>query len=257
MATVKNRELLGGASGLPLNTDLDAAAANWLAALEHGRGRAPLTREAYERDVRQFLSYLEGVLDHAPCLGDLQGLGIKTVRGFLAHRRRAGIESRSLARSLSSLRNFFTWLETESILKNRAIAQVARPKIAHGVPKPLTAVKAAAVIEGGMAAGLDWVAARDTAVLLLLYGSGLRLAEALGLTRAEAPMPGTDVLIITGKGGKQRMVPILPVTQAAVERYVALCPYTLENDEPVFRGAKGGVADPYSTAQAAPPVKRS
>lgn len=244
MATVKNRELLGGASGLPLNSDLDAAATNWLAALEHGRGRAPLTREAYERDVRQFLSYLEGVLGHAPCLGDLKGLGIKTVRGFLAQRRRAGIESRSLARSLSSLRNFFTWLETESILKNRAIAQVARPKIAHGVPKPLTAVKAAAVIDGGMAAGLDWVAARDTAVLLLLYGSGLRISEALALTFRDAPITGRDVMRITGKGGKERAVPVLPVTQAAVVRYIDLCPYRFEPETPLFFGAKGGELSP-------------
>ena len=95
-----------------------------------------------------------------------------------------------------------------------------------------------------MAADLDWVAARDIAVLLLLYGSGLRLSEALGLTLREAPLVGIDVLIISGKGGKQRMVPVLPVTQAAVARYLALCPYPLADDELLFRGAKGGPLSP-------------
>ena len=229
---------------LALDADLTAAVSDWLAALEHGRGRAPLTIVTYERDIRQFVGYLEGQLGHPPCLGDLDTLTIKTIRGFLASRRRAGIESRTLARSLSALRNFFSWLETEAILKNRAVGQVSRPKIPHGVPKPLTAVKAASVMDGGMAATLDWIAARDTAVLLLLYGSGLRISEALGLTRRDAPLPGRDVMRITGKGSKERVVPVLPVTQAAVATYIDLCPYPFEPDTPLFFGAKGGTLSP-------------
>jgi integrase/recombinase XerC len=229
---------------LPLGGDLPAAVAGWLAALEHGKGRADLTISAYERDIRQFLGFIETHLGHAPCLADLEKLSVKTVRSFLASRRRSGVESRSLARSLSALRNFFTWLETEDTLKNRAIAQVSRPKIPHGVPKPLTAVKAAAVMDGGTTADLDWVAARDTAVLLLLYGSGLRISEALSLTRRDAPLPGRDVMRIAGKGGKERVVPVLPVTQAAVAHYIILCPYAFEGDTPLFFGAKGGVLSP-------------
>ena len=229
---------------LPLNGDLAAAVANWLTSLEHGRGRAELTLEAYERDMRQFVKFLEAKLGHAPCLADLETLTIKTVRAFLAQRRRGGVESRSLARSLSALRNFFSWLETENILKNRVVAQVARPKVPHGVPKPLTADKAAAVMDGGMPAELDWIAARDTAVLLLLYGSGLRISEALQLTHRDAPVPGRDVMRITGKGGRERVVPVLPVTQAAVANYIALCPYDFEPDAPMFFGAKGGVLSP-------------
>ena len=118
------------------------------------------------------------------------------------------------------------------------------PKVPHGIPKPLTVAKAAAVVDGGAAAKLDWVAARDTAVLLLLYGSGLRISEALGLLRKDAPLDGRDVLRIVGKGGKERLVPVLPVTQAAVARYIALCPYLLEPDGPLFLGAKGGRLSP-------------
>jgi integrase/recombinase XerC len=118
------------------------------------------------------------------------------------------------------------------------------PKVPHGIPKPLTVAKAAAVVDGGAAAELDWVAARDTAVLLLLYGSGLRISEALFLQHKDAPLPGRDVLRVVGKGGKERLVPVLPITQAAIARYIALCPYALEPDSPLFLGTKGGRLSP-------------
>ncbi|MEQ1577732.1 MAG: tyrosine recombinase XerC [Hyphomicrobium sp.] len=243
----EHREDKNAAAGLdsPLGTDLSSIAGNWLSALQHERGRASLTLTAYERDVRQFIGYLDSQMGHTTCIGDLDKLTIKMVRGFLASRRRAGIEGRSLARSLSALRNFFSWLESEAIIKNRAIAQVTRPKIPHGVPKPLTVGKAAAVMNGdGLGDGVDWIAARDTAILLLLYGSGLRISEALGLVRRDAPTPGRDVMRICGKGGKERVVPVLPVTQAAVANYINLCPYPLEPDTPLFFGAKGGTLSP-------------
>lgn len=225
---------------LPLSGALNDAVARWLDHLAHERGHADLTREAYARDLRQFFSYLHTQLGYPPCLGDIARLEARTFRGFLASRRRQETSSRSLARSLSALRMFFRWLETEEIVKNRAVLAVARPKVPHGVPKPLTVDKAAALVDGGMAAELDWVAARDTAVLLLLYGSGLRISEAIGLKASETPTADRDVLRITGKGGKERIVPVLPVTIAAIDDYRALCPYPLEPAEALFRGAKGG-----------------
>ena len=218
--------------------------ASWHAHLRHDRGLADKSIEAYGRDLRQMLAWLNTHLDRPADVADLAALNAKTVRAFLASRRRAGLENRSMARAMSSLRMFFRWLEECETLKNRTFRLVQSPKVPHSVPKPLTVEKAAAVVDGGMAADLDWVVARDMAVLLLLYGSGLRLSEALGLTLHEAPVPGTDVLIITGKGGRQRMVPILPVTQAAMARYIDLCPYPLDDDELVFRGAKGGPLSP-------------
>jgi integrase/recombinase XerC len=229
---------------LPLAHDLADTIRDWFAALEHERGATPHTLAAYQRDLRQFLDWLKGELGHAPCLADLARLDAKRFRAFMAHRRRAGFSGRSLARSMSALRSFFRWLEAEELMRNRGIRQIALPKVPHGIPKPLTVPKAAAVVDAGPGAELDWIAARDIAVLLLLYGSGLRISEALGLTRGEAPVAGRDILRIKGKGGKERLVPVLPVTQGAVERYLALCPMPLEPHGPLFRGAKGGPLSP-------------
>jgi integrase/recombinase XerC len=229
---------------LPLSADLDRAVAAWIAHLRHERAAAEKTREAYARDVQQFLDFLENHLGHAPCLADLDRIEPKTVRSFLAARRRTGAVSRSLARTLSALRQLFRWLEAQGLIANRAVLQIASPKLPHSVPKPLTVEKAQGVVEAGPGADLDWVEARDAAVLLLLYGAGLRIAEALSITARDAPTGNREVLRIKGKGGKERVVPVLPLVRAGVERYVALCPYPLEPDEALFRGAKGGPLSP-------------
>ena len=229
---------------LPLAEDLREAVDAWLAHLAHERGRADKTLEAYERDLRQFLAWLRGELGHAPCLGDLARLDAKRFRAFMAARRRAKVAGRSLARGMSALRTFFRWLEMADITRNRALLQVAAPKVPHGIPKPLTIEKAAAVVDGGGSANLDWVAARDAAVLLLLYGSGLRISEALAIVRKDAPTQGQEILRVIGKGGKERLVPVLPVTREAIARYIALCPYPLAPSGPLFLGAKGGRLSP-------------
>ncbi|MEM9028224.1 MAG: tyrosine recombinase XerC [Pseudomonadota bacterium] len=228
---------------LPLDGDVAAAVSDWLNYLVATRGRSEKTREAYERDLRQFLGFLHRDLGHPPCLADLQRLDVGRIRTFLSARRRDGAQNRSLARTLSALRTFFRWLETHLELENTAIARVRRPKVAHSVPKPLTIDKALQVADAATA-DEDWVAARDTAVLLLLYGSGLRVSEALSLRVKDAPTAQRDVLIVTGKGGKERMVPVLPVTIAAVAQYLSLCPFELGPDDAVFRGVRGGPLSP-------------
>jgi len=233
---------------LPLADDTRRAAEAWLIHLAHERGAAALTLSAYERDLRQFLGWLKTTLGHAPCMADLARLDAKRFRAFLAFRRREGAVSRSLARTLSALRGFFRWLEAQEIATNRGLLQVAMPKVPHGIPKPLTIDNAAAVTDGGAAAEQDWVVARDTAVLLLLYGSGLRISEALMLQRKDAPIRGREVLRIAGKGGKERLVPVLPVTQAAIARYIDLYERgggnTMPADGPLFLGVKGGRLSP-------------
>lgn len=238
-------DILSSASGeLPLGSDLGTAVSGWLAHLEHARGASANTREAYERDLRQFLGFLKIHLGHPPCLGDLGRLDAKTVRAFLASRRKAGAVSRSLSRTLSGLRMFFRWLETEETLKNRAVAQIALPKVPHSVPKPLNTGAAAAVVGVSAESAEDWIATRDKAVLLLLYGCGLRISEALSLTPRDAPINARDVMRIKGKGGKERMVPALPVVSAAIESYIAECPFPLTPDGPLFLGARGGPLSP-------------
>lgn len=235
--------LLEADGELPLASDLRRATADWFAHLTHERGYSDATLASYERDLRQFIVFLKHDLGHPPCLNDLAGLDVKAVRRFLAARRRQGTASRSLSRAISALRTFYRWLENENLVANRALAQVAMPRIPHTVPKPLTVDKAAALVDEEGAED-DWIRARDVAVMLLLYGAGLRISEALGLARRDAPVSGRDVLRITGKGGKERLVPVLPVTQRAVERYIALCPYPLDPQSPLFVGAKGGALSP-------------
>lgn len=244
MQTPSLDEILVDEAHLALGDDLARAVRGWLAHLAHERAASAKTLEAYERDLRQFFTHFKVHLHRAPCLGDLARLDAKTIRAFMAYRRRHGIESRSLARTLSALRQFFRWLEAQELMRNRAVQQVALPKVRHSVPKPLTVEKAGRLVEGGSGAGLDWVEARDTAVLLLLYGAGLRISEALALKRKDAPSPNRDVLRITGKGRKERLVPILPITEAAIRRYIGLCPFPLSPDDVLFVGVKGNPLSP-------------
>ena len=231
-------------SELPLSGDLGAALERWRDYLLHARNASPNTIEAYERDWRQLCAWLTHRLGHAPGLSDIRKLDAGTIRAFLAYRRRLGVENRSLARTMSSFRQFFRWLEANETLKNHAILKVSTPRVARGLPRPLTIAKAGDVVGEDMAADLDWIRARDLAVLLLLYGAGLRISEALGLTVADAPSTGRDAIRIKGKGGKERLVPMLPAIQDAVARYLELCPYPLEAGGPMFRGAKGGPLSP-------------
>jgi integrase/recombinase XerC len=209
---------------------------------------SPKTTEAYSRDVRQFLGFLADHLGGSPTLRQLARLTPADVRAFLAARRAGGIGGRSLMRSLAGLRSFARFLEREGKGQVGALAAVRAPKIAKSLPKPVSAAAATRLLDPQMRAGEErepWVLARDAAVLALLYGSGLRISEALGLTRGQIPAPGAgDAITVTGKGNKQRMVPVLPQVLRAVADYVALCPYDLPADGPLFVGAKGGPLSP-------------
>jgi integrase/recombinase XerC len=231
------------ATELIAKPELADAVAGWQRYLAAERRLADKTREAYGRDLGAFLGFLDRHQGGPASLADLKGLAPRDFRAFLAARRKEGLSSRSLARTLSAIRMFFRYLDRKGILKNDAVRAVARPKVPHGVPKPLTVAKALAVADdagpGETAGAPEWVTARDSAVLTLLYGSGLRISEALGLNRSEAPETGRDILRIKGKGGKERVVPVLPVAQAAVARYLALCPFALAPNGPLFVGVKG------------------
>jgi integrase/recombinase XerC len=224
--------------------DLAGLVEDWLDRLSVERDASDKTLVAYGRDMRQFLAWLAADLGHAPALADVGRLDMRAFRRFMASRRRDGLDSRSLARTMSALRGFYRFLEKEEVAASRAVFSVAMPKVPRGVPKPLTRQKAGDLVQDTFAASLDWIAARDRAVLLLLYGSGLRISEALGLSRKDAPTALRDTLVIEGKGGKQRLVPVLPITIEAIARYCALCPYPLAPESPLFLGAKGGPLSP-------------
>jgi integrase/recombinase XerC len=230
----------GGKTAAP---KIAAEIEHWLAHLGNERRYSPKTLEAYRRDVEQFLEFLTEHLGGPPSLKDLAALKPADVRAFLAARRADGIGSRSLMRTLAGVRGFARYLERNGKGKVGALAAVRTPKIGKTLPRPLSVTAARRVGDAELLAGettAPWVQARDAAVLALLYGSGLRISEALGLKGADFGTGGRDAITVTGKGRKQRMVPVLPQVQKLVADYVALCPYDLPDDGPLFVGAKGG-----------------
>jgi integrase/recombinase XerC len=209
---------------------------------------SPKTLEAYQRDVQQFLAFLAEHLGGAPKLPDLAELAPADVRAFMAARRANGIGGRSLMRGLAGVRSFARFLERNGKGKVGALMAVRAPKLPKTLPKPLSIASAKRIADVDLRAGEErapWILARDAAVLGLLYGCGLRIAEGLGLKREDMPAPGQgDVITVTGKGNKQRMVPLLPQVSQLVADYVALCPYALPPNGPLFVGAKGGPLSP-------------
>ena len=186
-------------------------------------------------------------LGGAPSLKDLAALKPADVRAFLAARRAEGIGSRSLMRTLAGMRGFARYLERNGKGKVGALAAVRAPKIGKTLPRPLPVRPRRRIADADFwpaTATEPWVHARDAAVLALLYGSGLRISEALGLKRGPISERRRDAITVTGKGRKQRMVPVLPQVQKLVADYVALCPYDLPPDGPLFVGAKGGPLSP-------------
>ena len=205
---------------------------------------SPKTVEAYERDVRQFLGFLTGHTGEPVTLQALAAIEPRDVRAFMASRRSDGIGSRSLMRSLAGARSFARFLERNGKGKVGALSAVRAPKVPKTLPKPIAVGAAKRLTDADLRAGEErepWVLARDAAVLALLYGSGLRISEALGLTREAVPAPGKgDAITVTGKGNKTRMVPVLPQVLELIDEYVSLCPYDLPDEKPIFVGAKGG-----------------
>lgn len=219
-----------------------------LAYLAHLRGerRASVrTGEAYGRDLAAFFAFLTEHLGETPTLQDLAELHARDFRAYLARRRSGpdGLSPRSTARALAAIRGFFRYAQRRWGMKNDELGLVQGPKLARALPRPVSETAAQSLID--MAAEDDvepWVGARDAAVLALLYGAGLRISEALSLTGADAPLD--DVIRVMGKGGKVRLVPVLPVVRDAVERYRALSPHPLTAGAPLFRGVRGGALGP-------------
>ncbi|MBP2465519.1 tyrosine recombinase XerC [Sinorhizobium meliloti WSM1022] len=216
----------------------------WLASLAEERRLSEKTVDAYERDTRQFLTFLTGHLAGPPRLSDICALRPADLRGFLAQRRKGGAGARTLGRGLAGLRSFLRYLERNGLANAAGAGAVRSPKQPKSLPKALTDREALKVVTAdAQLAEEPWIAARNAAVLTLLYGCGLRIAEALDLTPADFSGPVTS-LRVTGKGGKTRIVPMIAAAAEAVETYRKLCPYHIEPEEPIFRGARGAKLQP-------------
>ena len=202
------------------------------------RGRSPKTVEAYRRDLSGYLGFMAGHRGSAISLKSLGEVGLSDLRAWMAARRRDGLSSRSLARELSAVRSFYDWLDTAHGITCPAIHNIRSPKVPERLPRPIAVPDARRVVAASGSHAEPWIAARDTAALTLIWGSGLRISEALGIPRSVAPLG--DTVRVTGKGGKVREVPVLPVARDAVDGYLALCPHAEAPGQALFLGARGG-----------------
>jgi integrase/recombinase XerC len=220
----------------------------WLSHLGTERRLSPKTGEAYARDLRQCLAFLAAHWGTRVTLPRFAALQASDIRAFMAMRRGDDIGGRSLMRALAGLRSFGRFLEREGQGKVGALSAIRAPKVGKSLPKPVPIVAAKRFTDAAERAGEardPWIWARDAAVMALLYGSGLRISEALGLRRRDVPLPGAgDVLIVTGKGNKTRMVPVLQNVLTLIQDYVAICPHPLPPEGPIFVGARGGPLSP-------------
>ena len=232
---------------LPAAPDLPVAAAAWLVRLAGERRLSARTIEAYGRDARQFLAFLQERFGAPPGIADFTDCAPADLRAFLSHRRGEGVDGRSLQRALSSLRSLARHVARETGETAAALGAVRAPKAPRRLPRPLSAPDAKAVTTTAPREGEarePWVLARDAAVLALCYGAGLRISEALSIRRADAPVGETEAITIVGKGRKSRSAPIIKPVRRAIEDYLKLCPFALKPAGPLFVGAKGGPLSP-------------
>ena len=210
------------------------------------RRLSPKTVEAYRRDIGDFLAFLAGHLGEGLNLKLLGAVKVTDFRAYLAYRRRGGahgdnvLSAASINRHLSALRTYFRYIERRWDVKNDGLALIKGPRSKRPIPKALS-VEGAEIVtsDTGLMQRAAWIEARNIAVLTLLYGAGLRISESLSITKGQTPLG--PALSLKGKGGKVRRVPILPIVSERVERYLSLCPFSVSADEPIFRGARGGV----------------
>jgi integrase/recombinase XerC len=221
----------------------------WLDHQKSLKGSAENTVTAYAGDVTEFLAFITGHKGESQGLGALSKITISDMRAWMANSRGAGVGPRSLARKLSAVKVFYRWLAAREGFEPTAVLLTRSPKFTKKLPRPLAIDAARDMIETVEMQSLEpWVAARDAAVVTLLWGCGLRISEALGLKGSDAPLP--QVMRITGKGGKERIVPVVDAARAAVDAYVKACPHILTNDGPLFRGVRGGVLSPRAIQKA-------
>lgn len=227
---------------LPAASDLQSEINHWLEYLRLVRRYSVHTLAAYRGDLGQFLLFLSGYQGQICSVRTFDELSVVDLRAFMAHRRKEGAENRTLARSLASLRSFARHLERRKLADGTVFTLIKPPKQRRSLPKPVSIDVARQLTMVDCRLGEerpDWVLARDAAVIGMLYGSGLRISEALNLNRIDAPVGDADQLLINGKGGKVRYTPIIEPVRRGVERYLELCPLALPMDGPLFVGVKG------------------
>lgn len=229
--------------GIQISPAATEALATFLSQMTALRGAAKNTAEAYQADILGFLAFITQHTAAPQGLNALKAITVQDMRAWMAFERGRGVGARSLARSLSAVKSFYAWLAEREGFEPTAVLSTRAPKFQNKLPRPLTKDAAVKVLDNlEIQATEAWIGARDVAVVTLLYGCGLRISEALGLKGRDAPL--ADVLRIKGKGGKQRIVPVISAAREAVDAYATLCPHPSEPDIALFRGVRGGALNP-------------
>ncbi len=233
---------------MPLSLLLPQLVAQWVTKwvdwLQDARKMSSHTVAAYEADIRQFLTFQNRHQGKPLTVEEVTILTVRDFRAWLAYRSGEEYGHRSTARALSAVRSFFRFLTKQGYPGNTALANIRSPRIKVGLPRPLTVEQAKSLVDDIDVLGDDlWIGSRNRALFTLLYSSGLRLGEALALTRQQAPLE-SDMVLVQGKGKRERMVPILPIVGETLRDYIRLCPFSLAPDGPLFVGAKGGKLNP-------------
>ncbi len=214
----------------------------WLASLAHERRASKNTLRAYGDDAERFLGFLHGHFGATVNEKTLARLTPADIRAFITVRRSEGLGSKGVQRAIAAVRSFFRYLARENILENAAARNVRTPRIQRGLPRPLSENDAARAIERASEHDVEWMAARDVALLTLLYGAGLRVSEALSLRRGDVPVPAS--LTILGKGSKERVVPMLAAVREAIDSYERILPFTGAKGSPLFLSRRGKPMSP-------------
>ena len=215
----------------------DALRKNWLASLAHERRASPHTLRAYGDDVARFIGFQAGHTGGAMTQKALAKLSPADIRAFITARRQEGLGPGGVQRALAAVRSFYKFLAKEGVLENAAARSIRTPRVRRSLPRPLSVGDAERAIAEAGEHDVEWLGARDAALLTLLYGAGLRISEALGLKRGDVPLGET--LTVLGKGRKERSVPVLPLLRQALDIYAAGIPFTGAPSSPLFLSRRG------------------
>ncbi len=216
---------------------------DWIVELQNIKNYSDNTVKSYEKDLRKFILFLNDYNSKRICFDDFLKIDTITLRSFVSFLRNQKITSQSVTRNISSIKNYFIWLYQNKSIKNEIVQNFSGPKIKKKLPRPLDVKKTKELIDNTLEfSNKDWVNARNYAVLILLYGCGMRISEALNLKKECYPFP--DILTIQGKGKKERIVPILEIAKEAIEKYLDICPYNLEREKYIFVGERGKKLNP-------------
>lgn len=216
---------------------------NWLSDCIKIRDIQPNTVKAYRRDVTKFITYIKKYQRNIPPTAILKTIDLTTLRSWISNGKKNQLSNRSMLRELSAVKNFYSWLEVNKGIDNTIIASFTGPKLKQRLPRPLSIKDTKNLINFVKSnTGPSWIIARNVAILILLYGCGLRISEALELKNNIIPLP--DVIKVKGKGGLERLIPILPVAKESIKEYLNICPFKFNSEGHLFLGVRGRKLNP-------------